>query len=180
VETVVRHDKLVEGALATPLGLERHPEVQSPMEMIACLLAVLACLLATQAVAASCPRGTLTGEVTHVRDGDTIEVGGMPIRLQGLAAPESGEPGAGAATRAMTALVQGQTLRCDLDGERTHDRCVGICYLEGRDIAAERVRPGLARDCPVFSGGRYAALEQAAVAAGSAIWKAYRLPGYCR
>lgn len=35
--------------------------------------------------AASCPAGTHTGEVTHVRDGDTIEVGGLPIRLSGLA-----------------------------------------------------------------------------------------------
>ena len=35
--------------------------------------------------AGGCAHGTLTGEVTHVRDGDTVEVGGLPIRLQGLA-----------------------------------------------------------------------------------------------
>ena len=31
----------------------------------------------------------LTGTVTHVRDGDTIEIGGTKIRLQGIDAPES-------------------------------------------------------------------------------------------
>ena len=54
-------------------------------------LAVL--LAATPAGAAKCPRGTMTGQVTHVRDGDTIVVGSMPIRLNGLAAPEGNEPG---------------------------------------------------------------------------------------
>ena len=29
----------------------------------------------------------LTGTVTHVRDGDTIEVGKIPIRLNGVSAP---------------------------------------------------------------------------------------------
>jgi endonuclease YncB( thermonuclease family) len=101
------------------------------------------------AMAASCPRGAFTGKVTHVRDGDTIEVGGLPIRLNGLAAPERGEPGGPKATAAMLELVPGRTLRCELDGEHTHDRCVGVCYLDGTDIAAVMVRRGLARNCPV-------------------------------
>jgi hypothetical protein len=46
--------------------------------------------------------------------------------------------------------------RCELDGERTYDRCVGICYLQDEDISEGMVRRGLARDCPRFSGGRYA------------------------
>jgi hypothetical protein len=35
---------------------------------------------------------TLTGTVTKVRDGDTIEVGRIPIRLNGVSAPEMREP----------------------------------------------------------------------------------------
>jgi micrococcal nuclease len=128
----------------------------------------LAALLASSlADGAQCPRGTLTGQVTYVRDGDTIVVGSMPIRLNGLAAPEGDEPGGAAATQAMTELVQGRTLRCELDGERTHDRCVGVCYLDSADIAEVMVREGLARDCPRFSGG------------GSTIRVTYPLPGYC-
>jgi micrococcal nuclease len=45
----------------------------------------------------------------------------------------------------MIDLVGGRTLRCELDGERTHDRCVGVCYLEGVGISAEMVRRGVAR-----------------------------------
>ena len=32
----------------------------------------------------------------------------------------------------MIELVKGRTLRCELNGERAGDRCLGVCYLEGR------------------------------------------------
>ena len=44
------------------------------------LLALAALLAAPPADAVNCPRGSLTGAVTHVRDGDTIVFGTMPIR----------------------------------------------------------------------------------------------------
>lgn len=64
----------------------------------------------------------------------------------------------------MIDLVEGRTLRCELNGERTHDGCAGICYLEGADI----------------SGGRYAEAERQAAADGATISGVYPLPGYCR
>jgi micrococcal nuclease len=143
-------------------------------------LIVWVLVLPWPATAGDCPRGTLTGPVTHVRDGDTIVVGSMPIRLNGLAAPEGDEPSGAAATRAMLELVQGRTLRCELDGERTHDRCVGVCYLDGADISEAMVHRGVARDCPRFSQGRYAEAEFQAAADGATIRQTYRLPGYCR
>jgi endonuclease YncB( thermonuclease family) len=143
------------------------------------LLGLVAMLTALPAEAAKCPRGTLAGEATYVRDGDTIVVGTMPIRLNGLAAPEGDEPGGAAATRAMVDLVQGRKLRCELDGERTHDRCVGVCYLDGQDISEVMVRRGLARDCERFSGGRYGVAERQAAAEGATIRARYPLPGYC-
>jgi micrococcal nuclease len=48
----------------------------------------------------------------------------------------------------MLELVVSRMLRCELDGERTHDRCAGLCYLEGADVAAEMVAAGVARDSP--------------------------------
>lgn len=114
-----------------------------------------------------------------MRDGDTIEVAGVPIRLHGLAAPESGEPGGRAATTAMRRLVDGRKVRCELDGERTYDRCVGICYLDSVDIAAELVRQGVARDCPRYNGGRYAEAEREAAGDGATIADSYILPAYC-
>ena len=70
--------------------------------------------------------------------------------------------------------------RCELDGERTHDRCAGACYLDGADISKILVHRGLARDCPRYSQGRYAEAELQAAAAGATIGDDYPLPGYCQ
>ena len=81
---------------------------------------------------------------------------------------------------ALLKLVQGRTLRCELDGDRTHDRCLASATSNAEDIAAIMVRQGLARDCPRFSHGRYRAAEAQAAAAGATIIRSYRLPAYCR
>jgi micrococcal nuclease len=47
---------------------------------------------------------------------------------------------------------------CDLAQNRTHGWRVGWCYREAQNIEAELIQAGLARDCPRYSGGRYAAL----------------------
>jgi hypothetical protein len=70
--------------------------------------------------------------------------------------------------------------RSELDGERTHDRCVGVCYLESEDISEVMVRRGLGRDCPRFSDRRYAEAERQAAAYGATIGGVYPLPEYCR
>ena len=79
-------------------------------------------LMVPPTLAQPCAPGTFVAYVTYVRDGDTIEVGGLPIRLNGLAAPEGDEPGGIRATEAMRQMALGQELRCELNGERTHDR----------------------------------------------------------
>lgn len=70
--------------------------------------------------------------------------------------------------------------RCELDFERTHDRCAGACYLDAADISEILVHRGLARDCPRYSQGRYAEAELQAAAAGATIGDDYPLPGYGR
>lgn len=132
-------------------------------------LAIILILCCTPALAGE----QITGPVTHIRDGDTIVVAGTPIRLNGVAAPESHEPGGPEATAAMTRLTFGKTVTCDLNGERSHDRRVGICYLDGRDIGAEIIGLGLARDCRRYSTGRYASVEKPEAAD-------LPLPDYCR
>ena len=116
----------------------------------------------------------LTGAITKVRDGDTIEVGKIPIRLNGVSAPEMNEPLGPQSKTFMTDLVMGKPVRCELDGSKTHDRFVGICYLDEQDIGATVIGAGLALDCPRFSGGRYAEYEIEGAAARM------KLPGYCR
>lgn len=86
---------------------------------------------------------TLTGRVSHVRDCDTIEVGGVPIRFGSLDCAERGTRAGGRATARMRALVSGQTLTCHLNGRTSYDRKIGSCWLEdGRDLAAILIQEG--------------------------------------
>jgi endonuclease YncB( thermonuclease family) len=95
-----------------------------------------------------------------------VAVGDIPIRLKGIAAPEvehfgdPGEPGGEEAKALLVELVEGQTVVCDLTNERTHGRRVGWCYRQSQDIAEAMIAAGLTRDCPWFSGGQYAGVEQ--------------------
>jgi micrococcal nuclease len=72
----------------------------------------------------------------------------------------------------MTDLVMGKRVRCELNGDKTHDRLVGTCYLDGQDIGATVIAKGLALDCPRYSGGLYTEFELA----GTGI----KLPKYCK
>lgn len=98
----------------------------------------------------------------HVRDADTIVVSGTPVRLNGVDAPELGTQAGRNARRWMVNHLSGRAVDCDLNGERTHDRWVGVCYADGEDIGAALIAAGHALDCRRYSGGRYAHLETAA------------------
>ena len=96
----------------------------------------------------------------HVLDDDTIVADGIHVRLKGMAKPQvahhqdPGKPVGEAAKAFMVDLIEGQVVVCDLAQDRTHGRRVGWCYRNGRDVAAELIGAGLARDCPRYSGGR--------------------------
>jgi micrococcal nuclease len=117
---------------------------------------------------------TLSGLVTHVRDGDTIEVGKVPIRLIGVSAPELKEPLGKQSRQFMRGLVLGKAVRCELTGVKTYDRFVGTCLLGEVDIGAAVIEAGLALDCQRYSGGRYADLEKASAR------MSIQLPRYCK
>ena len=55
-----------------------------------------------------------SGRVTRIVDGDTFWISSRTVRIRvwGLDAPETNQPGGAAATAAMTRLVGGQTLHC--------------------------------------------------------------------
>lgn len=102
----------------------------------------------------------VTGAVTHVRDIDTFEVEGVPIRLSGLDGPELSEPYGQEAKAWLIDLISGVDVSCALNGDRSYDRYVGTCYLpNGRDIAEVIVENGYGRDCPRYSGGKYKGFE---------------------
>ncbi|MEP3295565.1 MAG: hypothetical protein ABJO27_03625 [Pseudoruegeria sp.] len=64
----------------------------------------------------------IKGKVTHVRDVDTIEVSGLPVRLIGLDGPELDERGGKAGKRFMQGLVLHKPVQCELTGAKTYDR----------------------------------------------------------
>lgn len=98
-----------------------------------------------------------------VRDADTLVVAGVPVRLNGIDAPEPNQPYGLEARVFMQSLVAGRTVLCQLNGERTYDRQVGTCFIdvngETIDVAAAVISAGFGLDCRRYSGGRYRAFE---------------------
>jgi endonuclease YncB( thermonuclease family) len=126
------------------------------------------------------PVVTLGGEAVltgHARtiDGDTIEIGGVSVRLKGIAAPERDGPGGAEATQAMRALIGDGEVRCELTGERTRGRAVGFCSTGSIDLNGSMVRGGWALSCPRFSR-RYVGAEPRF---GTVQRVGYHLPPYC-
>lgn len=86
----------------------------------------------------------LFGPVTHVRDGDTVEVRGVPVRIANLDCAERGTAAGRRATQAMARLARGGPLTCQLSGRRSYDREVGTCAMaDGRDIGVVLIAQGV-------------------------------------
>lgn len=97
-----------------------------------------------------------------VIDGDTIVINKVHIRLAGIDAPELDHPWGQRSKWALVQLCKGQTVTARIRPDLSYDRVVAECFLpDGRDLAAEMVRHGLALDWPKFSGGKYRTLETA-------------------
>lgn len=95
-----------------------------------------------------------------VIDGDTIVISGTHIRLAGIDAPELDHPWGKKSKFAMVQLCKGQIVTAHVEPHMSYDRIVATCVLEdGRDLAAELVKQGLAIDWPKFSGGKYSPFE---------------------
>lgn len=110
----------------------------------------------------------------RVRDGDTLVVGGVAVRLEGLHCPERDEPGGGAATAAMRDLARVGDVRCTLGGARSRDRRVGRCVANGVDLGAAMIRAGRCARCPRFDpDGLYLPAQRDA-----GPWRG-AMPAYC-
>ena len=75
----------------------------------------------------------LTGIVTHVRDGDTIIIGAIPIRLAALNCPEK-DTNKGKYATEIAKQFLGEMANCELTGAKTYDRFVGYCSINGNDF----------------------------------------------
>ena len=73
----------------------------------------------------------------------------------------------------MKRLVLAKQIRCEMNGDKSYDRFVALCFLNGKDIGETLIRAGLALDCPRFSEGRYSSFEQ------NKAKNEIRMPKYC-
>jgi endonuclease YncB( thermonuclease family) len=96
------------------------------------------------------PGRTVEGTV-HVVDGDTLRMGDLPIRLEGLDAPEldqicrrGGRPYRCGehAREALVRLVAGRPVRCRADGRDRYGRSLARCRVGERDLGAVLVEKG--------------------------------------
>jgi micrococcal nuclease len=117
------------------------------------------------------PADTIIRGRCWVVDGDTIVIDQIHIRLAGIDAPELDHPWGQQSKWALVRLCKGQTITARIKPEMSYERVVAECFLpDGRDLAAELVKAGLALDWPKFSGGKYRQLEPAD--ARKKLWRA--------
>ena len=88
---------------------------------------------------ASSDSAILSGTVTHVRDGDTIEVSGIAVRLSALDCPENNTRQGKQATK-IAKQFEGSQAMCELTGAKSYDRLVGYCTVGGTDFGLYMVQ----------------------------------------
>src|SRR5690606_16659735 len=124
---------------------------------------------------------TIRGRASVI-DGDTIEINGERIRLNGVDAPESsqtcrdssGKPyrcGAKSAAALDKLLKESSPTTCEFVERDRYGRFVGNCYrADGSSVQELHVRNGWALDWPRYSDGAYAEHQRAAQAERLGIW----------
>jgi endonuclease YncB( thermonuclease family) len=137
---------------------------------------------------AEAPAGTdAVSGTARVLDGDTIDIGGIRVRLEGIDAPELGQTcsardgiswscGAAAANH-LERLVGTRTVLCASTGHDKYGRTLGICRAGGLEINAEMVRTGLAWAFVKYST-IYVSAEAEARKTGAGIWQAANEPAW--
>ena len=120
---------------------------------------------------------TLTGNADIV-DGDTIKVGGIPVRLYGIDAPEGRQTcqrdaktyACGKqATKTLATLIAGQSVQCEIIGRDDYARALGVCMVGDVELNRTMVRNGWALAFVKYSD-RYATDQIAAEAAKAGLW----------
>ncbi|MFM1815135.1 MAG: hypothetical protein RLZ98_1830 [Pseudomonadota bacterium] len=147
----------------------------------------LAGLLASFAtVAPSARTGSDIAGIARVIDGDTLEIQGIRVRLEGIDAPESDQNCGGldrtwlcgiAATQLLEKLTARSEVHCVSHGTDRYRRMLGHCLANGVDLNAEMVRKGMAWAFVRYSA-TYIAVEASARAQQIGIWQGASQPAW--
>lgn len=86
-------------------------------------------LFSAEAMAERAFEATLVGFVTYVRDGASLEVSSIPVKLQGTVVPALEQPAGQAARDALEAATHQELVFCRLTGEINEERYLGRCFL---------------------------------------------------
>jgi endonuclease YncB( thermonuclease family) len=116
----------------------------------------------------------------RVIDGDTIAIGTVHVRLEGIDAPETDQKCKDgqrrdylcgiAASKALRSLIGKGDVSCQPTGKDRYGRVLGVCSnANGADMNAELVRTGLAVAFRRYSM-RYTNVENGAKAAKVGLW----------
>ncbi len=125
--------------------------------------------------------------LARIIDGDTIDIAGNRIRLEGIDAPEVGQTCqnargetwdcGNAATRVMMSLTQTQQVDCQIQGLDKYGRLLGICFVGPLNLNAEMVKRGYAWAFVRYSK-LYVAEEAAARNLLLGIWQGPAIPAW--
>ena len=96
-----------------------------------------------------------------VLSGDMILIDGQSIRLAGIVAPDMEHPQGGRARSVLIWLCKGHIVQAKITGAAPMgEPLLAVCTLpDGRDLAEELVKQGLALANKTEPGGRYRAFE---------------------
>jgi endonuclease YncB( thermonuclease family) len=133
-------------------------------------------------------RGDVHGDIVGkawVIDGDTIDISGSRVRLQGIDAPETNQTCADAGNKAwrcgwaaaheLIGHISGQPLKCEASGLDRYRRVLAVCALpDGSDVNAWLVQQGWALAYGYSSP--YRPEEEEAQAAKRGIWAGSFMP----
>lgn len=121
---------------------------------------------------------TIIGHAKVV-DGNTLEIDGKTILLEGIDAPEVGQecedeygdpyPCGREASSALERAINLNKVRCEWDRRDVYDRIIGTCFRGLTDLNREMVRDGWAVAFPKFLG-TYAWYERQAKDRQHGIW----------
>lgn len=122
--------------------------------------------------------GPLAGEA-QVIDGDTLDIAGERVRLEGVDAPEMAQACQRAngsrwacgreAQKALEQMTRDQVVMCDRTGQDKYRRTLAHCYANGESLNAAMIKAGLARAFVKYSNA-FVTEERAAQVARIGIW----------